>query len=315
MPIKHSPKNMEIDGPPKNNEIQETPTNNDVFVTPTTSMERKRKQIAESENSEELHNNAKTRRTDNTVVPTQTAPEPSMQDLMNELKANKVETMGVRNDIAVLRGDVTQQINGLKSSLNAVTTKVNNLSTKVTGLDARIDTVAKIASENRKMISSYKQDKLEKRMEIEGVMSDVIDKTNDYKKLAIDIIESFGINIDQNEIEHVFKKEIKLKNKVKGSDMKKILIVIFSNINTKIRVMKEKRDTKTESSIYFNQSLTVINRSLIHKAKTIVGRKLKVYFARGCVRVQKKDKSEIIVDEESKLDDVQKYFDQIKDQQ
>ncbi|KAL7031751.1 hypothetical protein ACKWTF_007120 [Chironomus riparius] len=304
MPIKHSPKNKDAEDTPKRKEIEDD-------TTPTT--DRKRKQVEDYEISEdELPSNTKNRRLDD--FPSQTTSELSLQDIMNELKANKVETLGIRSDIAVLRGDVTEQINGIKSSLSAVTTKVSDLSSEVKGLDARIDTVAKIASDNRKLIGSYKQDKLEKRMEIEGVKNNVIDETNDFKKLAIDIMESFGINIDQKEIEHAFKKEIKLKKNVNGNFMKKIIVVIFANIGTKIRVMKAKRDIKTESSIYFNQSLTVINRSLIFKAKTIVGKKLKVYFARGCVRVQKKDESEITVDDESKLEEVQLYFDQIKNQ-
>ncbi|KAL7033570.1 hypothetical protein ACKWTF_007643 [Chironomus riparius] len=108
-----------------------------------------------------------------------------------------------------------------------------------------------------------------------------------------------------------------LKKKMNGSDKKKILTVIFSSISSKIRVMKAKRDINTESSIYFNQAITAANRNLIYKAKSIVGKELKVFFARGYVRVQKKDENEteIIVDDLSKLDDVQEYFDEFKRKQ
>ncbi|KAL7029473.1 hypothetical protein ACKWTF_001909 [Chironomus riparius] len=304
MPIKHSPKSKNIEEMPKSNEIE---------CTPTTNNERKRKQDEEDESTdEELLNSAKNRKIDENDY------EISLKDLMNELKANKVErkaeSLSIRNDIAGLRGDVTQQINELKGSLDAVTTEVKDLKTKVSGIDARVDVVAKIANENRKMIGSYKQDKLEKFMEIDGLKTNTIDNTDDFKALAVETIKSFGINIDPAEIDHAFKKEINLKKKVNGSDKKKIVIVIFSNINTKIRVMKAKRDMP-ENTIYFNQSLTVANRSLIYKARNIVGKKLKVYFSRGSVRVQKQDTSEIIIDDETKLNEVQQYYDNIKNQQ
>ncbi|KAL7033379.1 hypothetical protein ACKWTF_007565 [Chironomus riparius] len=304
MPIKRSPKSKNIEETPKSNEIE---------CTPTTNNERKRKQDEEDESTdEELLNSAKNRKIDENDY------EISLKDLMNELKANKVErkaeSLSIRNDIAGLRGDVTQQINELKGSLDAVTTEVKDLKTKVSGIDARVDVVAKIANENRKMIGSYKQDKLEKFMEIDGLKTNTIDNTDDFKALAVETIKSFGINIDPAEIDHAFKKEINLKKKVNGSDKKKIVIVIFSNINTKIRVMKAKRDMP-ENTIYFNQSLTVANRSLIYKARNIVGKKLKVYFSRGSVRVQKQDTSEIIIDDETKLNEVQQYYDNMKNQQ
>lgn len=243
----------------------------------------------------------------------------SLHDIMREIKSSEAarekEANAIRNDIATLRSDVTSQINNIQNSVELVTKKVEDLSNKVTEVDARVDVVAKIASENRKMVSSYKQDKLEKFMEIDGVKNEIFNTSIDCKNLAIDIMKSFNISVHSDEIEHAFKKEIKLKKQIDGSDKKNILMVIFKSLNSKIRVMKAKRDLKTESSIYFNQALTASNRNLIFKAKNIVGKKLKVYFARGCVRVQKKDKSEITVDDETKLYDVQEYFDQIKNQQ
>lgn len=239
----------------------------------------------------------------------------TLNDIMKELKCNdqarKMEAIGLRNEIASLKGELTQQICDIRCSVDVMENKVGDLTTKVIGMDSRVDVVAKIANENRKMIGSYKQDKLDNFMEIDGIKKDVVNSTSDYKKLAIDVIKSFAISIEPAEIQHAFKKEITMKN----SNVKTLVVVIFANINTKIRVMKEKRDIKDERTIYFNQSLTFINRNLIYKAKTIVGKKLKVYFARGNVRVLKKDNKEIIVDDESKLHDVQEYFDKIKNQQ
>ncbi|KAL7045882.1 hypothetical protein ACKWTF_002383 [Chironomus riparius] len=300
MTIRHSPKNKESEG------------------TPRPIQERKRKQIEEEESDEELQTNAKNQKIDDQDDdPSQY----SFKGLMAELKSNeaarRAESIEIRNDIATLREDVMLHITGLKGSLDTVTTKVSELSTEVKEMDVKIVEVAKIANENRKLIGSYKQDKLEKFMEIDGIKSSVIDKTNDCKKLAIEIIESFGISIDTAEIEHAFKKEFVLKKKMNGSDKKKILTVIFSSISSKIRVMKAKRDINTESSIYFNQAITAANRNLIYKAKSIVGKELKVFFARGYVRVQKKDENEteIIVDDLSKLEDVQEYFDEFKRKQ
>ncbi|KAL7015617.1 hypothetical protein ACKWTF_016551 [Chironomus riparius] len=287
---------------------QHSPKNQEPFSTPvSTTLKRKEREFADDVSP----NNPKFQRIDDI----NDSPQLSLKDILNEIRLNeaarKGESSGIRNDIAALRGEVSQQINGLKCSLDTMTTKVNDLKIKVDVTDARIDAVSKIVSENRKMIGSYKQDKIEKFMEIDGIKDSLISNTNDCKKLAIEIIESFGIGIVNEEIEYAFKKEVNLKKKINGSNSKKILTVIFSNINSKIRVMKAKRDLKNENAIYFNSALTFDNRNLIYKAKTIVKGKLKVYFSRGCVRVQKKDESEIIVDDESKLSDVQNYFDQI----
>jgi len=296
MPLKHSPKNMEIDG---------TPTSRDDPVMkrkPESHRHSKRLALEMDEDDNSCEESILT-----------------LNDIMKEIKSNeaarRAESNGIRDDIALLRGEVNQQISGLKSSLESMTTKVNDLSTKVDGIDARVDIVTNLANENRKMMNGYKQDRLERFMEIDGIRNDKINNASDLKELAIEIVESFGININANEIEHAFKKEINLKKKVNGADKKTILTVIFANINSKIRIMKAKRALTDKSSIYFNMALTVGNRNLIHKAKEIVEGKLKVYFSRGCVRVLKKDKHEILVDDEAKLNEVQNYYDQIKTQQ
>jgi archaellum component FlaC len=253
-------------------------------------------------------------------------PTPTLSDIMNELRRNevarKIESLGIREDIAVLRNEVTEQISEVKTSLEEMSSKVNGLTIKVNGIDNKVkdletsvNDIAETANENKKLIGALRQDKLEKFMEIDGIKDNVFNATNDYKQLALEIITSFGISINPSEIEHAFKKEINLKRKVNDSDKKMILTVIFANINSKIRVLKAKRALTDKSTIYFNAALTYDNRNLIHKTKTIVEGKLKVYFSRGCVRVQKKDKSEILVDEESKLAQVQNYYAQIKQQQ
>lgn len=243
----------------------------------------------------------------------------TLSDLMNQLKSNeaaiKLVTHEIRNDISILRGEMTQQINGLKMSFDEMSSNVDDISMQVEGLEKRFDVVSTTANENRKMINSFQQDKLEKKMEIDGIKDSVINSTDDFKKLALDTIESFGIAVSPNDIEYAYKKEITLKKKINNSDKKLLIVVIFTNVSTKIRVMKAKRDQKTECSIYFNTALTVVNRNLIYKAKQIVKGKLKVYFARGCVRVLKKDKNEIMVQEEAHLNLVQQYFDQTVNQQ
>ena len=243
----------------------------------------------------------------------------SLHDIMHEIRsgeaARKKEANAIRDDIATMREDVTSQIRNMQNSVELVTKKVEDLSTKVTEIDGRVDDVAKMAWENKKMICLYKQDKLEKVMEIDGINEQVFKNEKDCKKIVMEVMKLHEIEISPSEIEHAYTKEINMKRKINGSNKKKLLTVVFTNLNAKIRIMKAKRDSKKDTNIYFNQALTYMNRNLIYKAKSIVGKQLKVYFARGCVRVQKKDESEIMVDDESKLKDVQEYVDQIKSKQ
>lgn len=282
MPINHSPKDTEKTN---NTNLLDTPTpNNGVRLNKRTALDMAYNEASADGNPMTLN------------------------DIMNELKANEAAR---KLDILVFRGEVSQQISGLQKSLEAMTNKVDDISVKVEGLETRTEIISTTANENRKMINQLKQDKLDKFMEIVGINKNIIDKDTDCKEMAIGIIKSFGINIDATEIEHAFKKEINSQKMEPGQDKRKILTVIFTNVSSKIRVMKTKRDIKSESNVYFNQALTLYNRNLIYKSKQIVGKKLKVYFARGCVRVLKNDKTEIAVDDESKLVNVQKYFDQI----
>lgn len=243
----------------------------------------------------------------------------SIEDVIKELRSNeaarKSESKAIRDDIASMRQEVSSQIDEIKGSIKNVELRVNDLSTKVEGIDAKVNGAEKTVNENRKLINMLKQDKLEKTMEIDGIKNEEFEKSNDLKKMAMDVIKSFGINIENSEIEHAYKREISVKKQQNGSDKKNILIVIFSNLSTKIRVMKEKRSKGNQSKIYFNAAITPVNRTLLFKAKQVVDGKLKVYFARGAVRVLKKDKKEILIDDESKLDELKNYFDQIKNTQ
>lgn len=318
MPIGHSPKNN------NGNEISTsiTTANNlatsTQLCTATSRNEFASKRRAEEGELDMTNSNKNMKMDDGEVDDGEVSTQQLLIKIMNEIKANEIsrksESIGIRDEIVALRIDVNQQISGIKSSLDFMTSKVDGLSSKVESIETRTDKIEKKANESSKMINKFNQDRLEKFMEIDGIRDDIIGNANDFKQLAIDTIQSFNITIKPEEIEHAFKKEVTLKKKVNGSDQKKILTVIFSSVNTKIRVMKAKRDQKEGTRIYFNSALTFNNRNLIQEAKKIVNGKLKVYFARGCVRVQKKDKTEIAVDDDSKLGAVESYFNQINQQ-
>jgi hypothetical protein len=84
-------------------------------------------------------------------------------------------------------------------------------------------------------------------------------------------------------------------------------MVTFNSKSAKIRVMKEKFKVKVNNDIFFGTSLTPQNRYLLRKAKFIAkNKKLKTVFYDGLVRVKMSDDSEMTIDNENCLKELEK---------
>ena len=119
----------------------------------------------------------------------------------------------------------------------------------------------------------------------------VIDECQDLKKLALETIESLKIKIAEIDIERVTKKYFQLNEKNGSKRDKTILTVHFKDFETKLKVMRDKRNNKDDRKIFFSASLTSSNRYIMSSAKKIASKKkLKVFLIAGKVHVEKINK-------------------------
>jgi hypothetical protein len=240
----------------------------------------------------------------------------SLKDVIDKIseatKVHSEEFSALRSDIAILRQEVNSQIELMQRKVEDVENSIESIKTRIDGVDSKIDEIAETSSLHGKEINRLMQEKLECNMEIAGLKPEIIEGTEDVEDLAIKTISSQGIAIDKNDIARVSKRVFHVIGKNQNQNKKGIINVVFKDFNKKVQVMKQKRLVHDkDKSIYFNTALTPFNRHFMSQAKEITEGKLKVYFGRGCVRVVKKDKSEIMIDETSKLDDLKEYMQSI----
>lgn len=149
-------------------------------------------------------------------------------------------------------------------------------------------------------------------MEIDGIQKQVINECKDIKKLAFETITSFKIDIADSDIERVTKKDFQRKDKKGKVTNHTILSVRFTDFETKLKVLREKRKIKDDSKIFFNASLTSFNRFIMSSAKKIASRKnLKVFLKNGKVNVEKLDKKLMQIESEEQLTELEGYVDQL----
>jgi len=238
----------------------------------------------------------------------------SLKDVMDKIseatKMQAQEFSSLRNDIATLRQDINNQIESIKHKVSNVESNIGNINSRIDGFDSKIVEIAETSILHGKEINRMMQEKLECHMEIVGLNHEIIEKNEDVMELAIKTIASQGIAIEKNDIARVSKKIFNIKRKDDKQYKKGILNVVFKDFDKKIQVMKQKRQSHTEvnKNIYFHIALTPFNRHFMYQAKEITNGKLKVYFGRGNVRVIKKDKAEIVIDDLCKLDDLKEYM-------
>lgn len=229
-------------------------------------------------------------------------------------KSHSEEVTMLRNDLAEWRQDIIIQIESIKSKMNQVESNMDNFNAKMDKVERKVEELEKKSSLNAKDINRMMQEKLECHMEIVGLSTEVIEKTDDVKELALKTITAQGIGMEMNDLDKVFKRIINRRDKNQKEYKKGILTVVFKDFTKKIQVMKDKRESKKRGSIFFNIALTPSNRYYLHKAKEITEGKMKIYFGKGNVRAVMNDKTELIVDDDRKIEELIKCMENMKSQ-
>jgi hypothetical protein len=222
----------------------------------------------------------------------------SNADIFNLIK---VQSSKDSKERLMIKEELTNEIRYLNEKIVAIESNVSRI-------DKKVDAVTLLAEQNRKLINNLCQDKIDKCMEIDGIQRAVIEECQDLKKLALDTIASFKIEIAEVDINRVSKKIINYKDKDGNSNTKSILMVHFNEFDKKLKVMKEKRAVKENRKIYFNASLTATNRTLMKKAKNLISNKnLKIFFKNGKVHIEKRNKELMAIENDDDMLNLEQY--------
>ena len=194
-------------------------------------------------------------------------------DILSEIQAGRTDTVkrieSLRLDVDSKFSGVDRRVTGIESSLNVTNESINNIQLKLDELE---------------------QARLATQMDITGLSTTAVtSQQKDARTLAHEIISSFGITIQLNELQHAFTRST-------GPD-KTILVVVFASIQSKSFVMREKRKIKDDRKIYFDHRLTPNIRTLFWSARSAVKvkRAKSAYIASGRVMLEKFDGSKVTV--------------------
>lgn len=221
--------------------------------------------------------------------------ETTLDDLFNLIHENGKKQIDKLDEV---KTSIKYDMASMKEELNANIDKCQqNIDKKIDLVEKKADQGLRIALESRKMcINMLKQARLDCCMDISGLK--FADDNNDSKKLALNTIRSFNIRIEEADIKKVTSFVIKKPN----SSTNKILTVTFDDIETKLRVMREKSKIKDSKGVFFNITLTPENGYYLRKAKYITkGTTLKPKFFDGGVHVQTANGTDLIVQSEENL--------------
>jgi vacuolar-type H+-ATPase subunit I/STV1 len=229
----------------------------------------------------------------------------SMDDLFNLIEEKSEKQIAKLDEITI---NLRSELLTLKDEINVNLDKsLQNIDKKIDKVEMKADQGLKMAMENRKLcINIMKQTRLDCCMDISGL--NFTEANNDLKKLALNTIRSFKIKIDDVDIKKVTSIEIKKPN----ANSTNILTVTFEDVETKMRVMREKNKIKETKGIFFNITLTPENGYYWRKAKFITkGTNLKPKFFDSAVHVQINEGSTMIIQNEENLKELQKLIDEL----
>lgn len=228
----------------------------------------------------------------------------TLDDLFNLIeKKSEIQNKKLDN----LNSNMSIEIANLKTELKEnFDTSLKKIDKKIDLVEMKADQGLRMATENRKLcINFMKQSRLDCCMDISGLKFE--EKTNDLKKLAYETIKSFKINVEEMDIKKVSSVLIKKPN----SNTNKLLTVTFEDMDTKIRILREKTKIKDARGIFFSPTLTPENGYFMRKAKYITkGTNIKPSFHDGAVHVKINEKNVMIINDEENLNELKNYIDQ-----
>lgn len=91
----------------------------------------------------------------------------------------------------------------------------------------------------------------------------------------------------------------------------KIITVTFNDVDTKLRVLREKNKIKVNNGVFFNSTLTPTNGYYMRKAKFLTkGTNLKPKFFDGAVHIKMLNGNSMLIQSEDNLSELKKRIDE-----
>lgn len=174
----------------------------------------------------------------------------------------------------------------LKTEVGEISSTVKAVDQRVTLVDDKVEDNKKEISKCLKLINWMNQTKLISQVEVSGMK--IPESQCDLKEAVLNAFSSIYIKVEPNKINFAAHKKIPIKKDAK--EMIDIVTVEFSDLKTKLQVMKDKKKAKESKNIYLNDALTPDNRALIGKVKAIAKKKHFFVFMRGSkIKIKKND--------------------------
>lgn len=234
MPTSHSPKEKLLD----------------ISLTPTARTDQSKKRKPD----EELE------RSNNDLF---TYMENMSMRLSNELTSSMST---VQSEIHDMKNDFLTQLN---TKFNQINVEMESINEKISNMDEHVTKNTTLAEQNQKFINAIQQENLINKMEIVGAVIDKNKRGDDLKAEVIKIINSFNIAVKTDEIKYASIRQINTEDKNGNKNEKQIINIEFDTLETKLRIMKEKRTSKIFNNIFFDNSLTARNRYLMSRTRSV----------------------------------------------
>lgn len=232
---------------------------------------------------------------------------PSLLD--SPLKRKSDSTINRSNDdIYTLMMNMNQQMNNNFKSIEAKITQnfsdmEARLKTRMDEVDDKVNVVDVKVNNNSKLINWLQQERLQNKMEIDGLKFSSSINKSDVKDNTVKFLQDVGIKVDNSDIKSAHMKYVSISKTDKTT--KPIVVVEFDNLDAKIRVMQAKRSTNACPGVFFDNCLTPLNRSLMGKLKKVTKPKnFAVYIRNNKIYAKKNDELFKAIECEEDIDTV-----------
>lgn len=186
-------------------------------------------------------------------------------NMVNEMAGNQVDVIlsAIKESGAAQLQKMDTLEQKVDSKFSEVNTQIATVVSTVKGVDDKLKTVGDEVDTLTSRLNELEQDKLATVLEISGITdAELENSNNNLRKLVEGIFKHFGIPYDNQKIEHVRVRELRVTKK-------KILIVQFKFFSDKLEVLGLKFKSPRNDEIYFDHALTPTTRYLFAQAKKI----------------------------------------------
>lgn len=208
--------------------------------------------------------------------------------MSNELKT---EINAVKENV---EKKIDERFNDMKEFMNKTEKRLSAIEVNVEMNDGRIN-------QNTKAINYLNQKELQNKIDIMGAQWPEMIEREKIKEEAWKFMRKY-VDLDMTMIKSAYLRKIhKLGIKV--------MVVEFFDFETKLRIIKEKRQSKIKDGIFFDNSLTPLNGKLMGGARKVSKEKnFKAYLNNGKICVKKSNDSFKWIESETDLEEVRAWL-------